>query len=390
MQGMSSNVVKVYIDPLHISDETLVPGTFFNVSLKVSDIPASPGLVGVQFKLNYDPTLLTAVTLDEVMFHNMTPPSDWDNIWMIEAKIDCAAGSVSYACTWQDITLGIHDGYAPISGNHTIATIRFEVKAIGSCVFAFSQPFVYRVKLADTSGYAIPCDVLDGFFNNSPAVNPNFHLCVTPPELTETQVSGSIFNFSVVLDDNFVSNGIMSASFMLTWNPNILEAVNATEIMFHEVTAPNEWNNIRTVLNEINNTEGYYAYACEFVNADRAIALGYAPIMGNHTLSIITLRVKDLGKSILRLANSEVQDIIGQTLTCSSLHSVFMNLLRGDLNADNSVDIYDAIEASHAYGSSQGSVRWNWAADIDENGMVDIYDIILLAANFGKHGRAGS
>jgi hypothetical protein len=57
------------------------------------------------------------------------------------------------------------------------------------------------------------------------------------------------------------------------------------------------------------------------------------------------------------------------------------------------VDIYDSILASAAFGSHRAnydfqgepaSRNWNPAADLNSDGIVDIYDMILLAANFGK------
>lgn len=63
---------------------------------------------------------------------------------------------------------------------------------------------------------------------------------------------------------------------------------------------------------------------------------------------------------------------------------VRMTALKGDVNGDGVVDIFDAIVLSQAYGSRPGDFNWNPNADISGDSLVDIYDCILLAGNFGK------
>jgi PKD repeat protein len=58
--------------------------------------------------------------------------------------------------------------------------------------------------------------------------------------------------------------------------------------------------------------------------------------------------------------------------------------LIGDVNGDGMVDIYDAILVAASYGSSLGGPNWNSNADFNSDGMVDIYDAIMLSGNFGK------
>ena len=377
-----------FLDPSQVNDTELVPGTFFNVSVEVDNIPASQGLAGIQFTLKYDPNLLSATFLDEVIFHNVTPSSEWNNIWQLASAINNTAGRVSYAYTWQDLYEAVQSGYAPILGNHTVVVIGFEVKGIGNCALAFGV-----VKLADANAGPIPTDTNDGFFSNSGGGQTGIEVHVTPPQLNQTQNVGSVFDFDVKLDNADNSTGIVRASFMLTWNASLYEALNLTEVMFHEITPQNEWNNIGAVQDEIDNVLGYVVYDYTFLNVDRAISLGYAPIWGNHTLATITFKVKDLGTSILHFEASNATAVAesggGLTLQAARpmlvVDSVFRNFIRGDLNGDNSVDIYDALKAAHSFGSNAGSTNWNWAADIDGNGVVDIYDIIIIASNFGRH-----
>jgi Dockerin type I domain len=56
----------------------------------------------------------------------------------------------------------------------------------------------------------------------------------------------------------------------------------------------------------------------------------------------------------------------------------------GDLNSDGIVDIFDAIQASSAFGSKPGQPNWNSQADLNEDNVIDIFDFIIFAGNFGK------
>lgn len=66
-----------------------------------------------------------------------------------------------------------------------------------------------------------------------------------------------------------------------------------------------------------------------------------------------------------------------------TLTGVF-TLLLGDLNGDEIIDIYDAIELAGSFGSELGETRWDPEADVNKDGVIDIFDAILLVADFGK------
>jgi hypothetical protein len=40
--------------------------------------------------------------------------------------------------------------------------------------------------------------------------------------------------------------------------------------------------------------------------------------------------------------------------------------------------------ASAAYGTRPGDPHWNPDADLKEDGIIDIYDVILLSMHFGQ------
>jgi parallel beta-helix repeat protein len=58
--------------------------------------------------------------------------------------------------------------------------------------------------------------------------------------------------------------------------------------------------------------------------------------------------------------------------------------ISGDINGDGTVDIFDAILLSSAFGSKPGYVNWNPNADLDNSGEIDIFDAIILSTHFGE------
>jgi hypothetical protein len=66
--------------------------------------------------------------------------------------------------------------------------------------------------------------------------------------------------------------------------------------------------------------------------------------------------------------------------------AMFQVVLRGDINRDGTVDIFDAIILAGHYNEH---LPWlhpaiDPKADLNGDGEIDIYDAIILAANFGK------
>ena len=55
-----------------------------------------------------------------------------------------------------------------------------------------------------------------------------------------------------------------------------------------------------------------------------------------------------------------------------------------DLNDDGIVDIYDVVLAALAFGSRPGDENWNPYADLIRDGIIDIFDIVTIAVNYGR------
>jgi len=59
--------------------------------------------------------------------------------------------------------------------------------------------------------------------------------------------------------------------------------------------------------------------------------------------------------------------------------------LFGDVNGDNVVDMKDIALIVAAYNTWPGKARWNPNCDLDQNGLVNLRDIIIDVMNYGHH-----
>jgi len=73
--------------------------------------------------------------MEGVMYHTVTPEPEWDNIWKLKHEV--ADDHVWYAYTWMDMPRAVEGGYAPISGNHTVAIITLNATATGLTALEF-------------------------------------------------------------------------------------------------------------------------------------------------------------------------------------------------------------------------------------------------------------
>jgi hypothetical protein len=134
----------IWVDP---STQTVGLGELFNVTIQIDNLPNLPspdGAVGFDIGLAWDPTVLTGVNMTEVLFHSVTPEANWDNIWRIVHKINNTAGNLKYVYTFQNTLDATEGGYAPITGNHTLAVVTFNGTRSG-----YSQLTFIMVKIGD-------------------------------------------------------------------------------------------------------------------------------------------------------------------------------------------------------------------------------------------------
>jgi len=369
MHSAAAESIKVYVDPPSVVN----PNVFFNVSVKIDNVV---DLAAVQWELSWDPTLLRAVNMTEVLFHEVMPQSEWDNIWRLRHVIDNVIGKATYAYLTASSVRATEGGYLPISGNHTTAIIGFQVRNVGNCSLSLAKVILVNIFTEE----AIPHDTFDGFFSNNvppphlPPLSIDYAqvlIHVDPRRVTNESIpTGDMFTVEVKLDSVSNHSGLIFIRFSLQWNSSILDCTNVTEVMFHDVLPEDKWQKIDWTF-VIDNFSGHMGYEGKFKDVT-VEELGALAIFGNHTLATITFRIKNTGRCWLHLVGCLPLEysLGGNQMLFATRDGYFSNMLNGDLNGDNTVDFSDELQFAEWFGAHWNGYRWNGEADINSDQLV--------------------
>jgi len=303
----SAPPVKIYVDPPQIINQALVPTTTFNVSVKVDNIPDNTsGAVGVQFVLTWNSSVLNGVSMEEVFFHSTMPPSELSNLNRVTHKV--TSSNVSYAYTYYDVPGAVSGGYAPVSGNHTIANIMLKVVGVGKCGLHLSNTV-----LGDQAANDIPHQNNDGFFSNAPPPPPAL-LYVDPPKISSLSLTpGSDFAVNVSIING---SSIYGLEFELGFNASILQANTVTRGSFIPISV--------TPVTQVDNTSGFVRF-----NVSLSSSLD-----GSGDLAQISFHVQAFGGTTLHLYGVQLVDSFGQLLLYTTADGSFDNVLLAKLAID--------------------------------------------------------
>jgi parallel beta-helix repeat protein len=232
-----------------------------------------------------------------------------------------------------------------------------------------------------------------------PGNDANVRFYLKPSSLTVWK--GQTFNVTVKLENMPEYPGFVGLEFHIQWNSSILNGVGIEDTLFRSVTPEDEQTNIWKLASVVSPGVANYAYLWQDTYV--AYANRYGPIWGNYSVATIMLRAVGEGNCTLipvvvkaasaNYGEEEVSHLIyvrgnldGSLLNVTVMGSTIevKNRSPGDCNGDDKVDIMDTIVFSHSFGSNLGDLRYEEAADQNLDGVVDMYDVLIVAANFGK------
>ena len=237
VHAMPEVFAKVFVDP----PESIY---YSNVTGKCSDIQVDvaifnmTGLFGFEFKLYWDPNLLSGVSMEEVLFHTTMP-----NQTEIDANLklyahEVASDHVWYAYTYLDLDRAIAEGYAPINitaaeypEGMTAATITLHVERIPTKLEDFIDCALEITESVpgDYDANVIPHTVEHGYYKNiwaEPVTMP--WLSVDPPTYT-AKSEGEVFPIDIMINDLEAGWEMIGLEFKLGYNSTILEVLSVTE-----------------------------------------------------------------------------------------------------------------------------------------------------------------
>jgi len=102
---------------------------------------------------------------------------------------------------------------------------------------------------------------------------------------------------------------------------------------------------------------------------------GWNLALGNYSISAYASRVP--GET--NLSNNFM---ICPSSACSGWNGPFKSKLKGDVSGDCKVDIVDLTRVASAYGKSGGQGGYSAAADLNNDGIINLQDLVLVASNY--------
>lgn len=175
---------------------------------------------------------------------------------------------------------------------------------------------------------------------------------------------GDTFTLSLIVDDVV---DLAGWQLDITFNPAVLKAVSVTEGDFLSKGGGSTF----FANGNINNTTG------KIIDVSAAF-IGTGGISGTGTLLEITFEAEVVGEGGLRLENVRLGDPNGASIPHEIVINPFTFKPRHDVNGDGNVNIFDLILIAQNFNKA------NPQADVNGDGTVNIFDLIAVAQHLGE------
>jgi len=234
--------IHMYVDPassIYYTSYTSV-GTTFTVDVVLQDIDPLDDLVGIEFKLYWDPTMLEGMSM-VIPAGSIWEEADLDgNLWKVKMLVDKPGGYCHYIVTCSDLVVGYDHGYLPLDATPSGIAARITLKII-----AFPPRFdeltcplaLVDTKLSDGAANPVTHTKTNGLYRyiwSPPATAP--YLSVNPASVTYN--AQPFPPYTPEFDINIRITGLdrewhmVGLQFRLEYDPTLLEVKDVTEGAF--------------------------------------------------------------------------------------------------------------------------------------------------------------
>lgn len=139
------------------SANQVLPGAQFHVNVTISNIEPAHDLVGIEFKVKWNTTLLTAIKMELPPGHIFQAAQDDGNLWVIRKTVDNTVGEAWYMVTCSSLSQGYENGYLPLTGSGVICKITFNAtQTLGTTPLEFVALPPQGLKIKLSNGQAQP------------------------------------------------------------------------------------------------------------------------------------------------------------------------------------------------------------------------------------------
>ena len=423
----------IYMEMFETLNNTLRPGSIFYGGLQLCNIASSLGVVGIEFGIWWDNSVVKAINMTEVVFHSITPESEVSNIWNVKEEVE--EGWLYYNYTFQNVTRAFNGGYAPISGNHTIAIVGFEAVNPDDVHFTISisnlydqngqpvphQTLSYDLRISAWEYLRIPYITvneewsIDGCMNED-AWQYAFHFHGSADNMGINLPYGRHIEYDFyLLGSNkslYVAVAVPNNDFWTNgYEADILEVeINSRNdgCFSAEVDNPDGYsgNDLKELRATVSGryTDYYFAGYVQTIDYRQDGNASYTfsgprengatgnycyemEIPFNRSYPNDAVFVDGKPFAMMLRYTDYVPPPEGQTWVqgwmLALISRSFLLAMTADLNGDFSVDIFDAIQLGMMFGKNAGELGYSEVADLNGDNTIDIFDAMILANNFG-------
>ena len=367
---------KIFVYPENnlFSTETTVVGDTFTVSVNTTGWVA-PGPYGYEFKVFYDPTLLTIVDAEYPDGHFFADVSSFEVDPIIEANYVTFASIIT-----EDLPEGV-------TGSGVFSQVTFEIIQAPppdlSCDLEIGD-----LDFLDYDGNSLLVEIVSGYYAFTLPKAP-VHLEVTPPVVSAAEVDAQV-TVDIAINELRAEDKLVALEWKLKFNASLLGVVDAIEGAFLKAEAERAADET----GDNYGTEFGYQHdsGTDFVICfSLYYRLPWPPEVfpeGSGTLATITFKAiqmpEELTSTDLEFLDVTMLDVDGNEIKYSPVkNGVYMAPTElGDLNQDRKINIQDLYIFGKAFGSYPAHSRWDARADIDGDGKVGIIDGVVIAKAF--------
>jgi len=359
--------VKVYIDPPLVSK---VPGdvdSFFDVFVTIDDVT---DLFGFDIRVSWDDSLLTLDSTVKDTYLNALWPS-----WQIAVEGTYGGGGGGGG-GYKLVALSTSTSFTKDPGAQVLFAMHFKI--IRSCNFILETAFYFDlVKLSDSAWHPILYTTENGLYHMDltepdlefELVDPNvlkpFEYCKTfQVKVYVTHICADLKDYTLVI---LYDTELLKLT-GVDWTGGVLggssDGASYTELPPGTITLVDTggivWSGLKGLLFTL-------TFHIEFDDRIEHIWRTNAP----HDLT-----------AHVSLANAELSFVEGtipmSEITMPAPMDIVVHLIRGDVDCDGNVDVYDLRCVANYYDQS-APVKY----DLTMDGIIDIFDLVALATNFG-------
>ncbi|MEM1551149.1 MAG: cohesin domain-containing protein [Candidatus Bathyarchaeia archaeon] len=311
---------EIFVDPEKIVDPKLEPCKNFTIKVNINE---GVNVNLFEFKLGFNPIILEALEVKEGAFLSTVGPTS-----ILKAEINNAGGYVLFS-----VTLTSPSG---ASGEGVLANVTFHVKGVGQTPLTLTE-----TTLKDPQGQ----------------------------QLTHTVKSGSFSNILLALEStiDFVPP-VINLEIKKNWLACYLElpeGYSVSDIDLNSIRLNETLQIVATAPVEIGDYDG---------NLIQDLKVHFNKTAVSQMVKAKGIKMGNVTLSVTGLLND------GTPFEGSQLIKVKMT---GDVYIDGTVDIYDLANAGIALGATPENPRWKWEADENEDGIIDVFDLVMIMIKFG-------